>query len=115
MSTRLQWARLAELPILRIWWEDEDGELVNFASGVTAWELKIGPLDEPALLTKTSGIVGAAGSGTEDDGEPNVTATWAIDDLDIEPGIYTLQIKATFGLLGDRMLQCPIRIGSVVL
>lgn len=115
MANSLQWARKAELPILRIWWESEDGDLIDFSSGVTAWELKIGELDEEALLTKIDGFVGAAGSGNEQNGTPNVTVTWGAGQLDITPGTYTLQVKATLGSLGDRYLQAPVHIGAVVL
>lgn len=115
MPSKLQWARKAELPILRIWWLDEDEQLIDFSSGVSAWELKIGQLGYPALLTKTDGFTGYAGSGVEPTGQPNLTVTWGDGQLDIAPGTYTLQIKATFGALGDRFLQAPVHIGNVVL
>lgn len=115
MTTRLQWTSESELPYLRIWWEDEDGNLVDFSAGVTAWLLRIGNLGESALLEKTTGITGYAGSGTEPDGNPNVVVTWQPGELNITPGTYTLQIFATFGALGQRALQTPINIGRVVL
>lgn len=114
MATRLEWARNAELPILRIWWLDEDRQLIDFSTGVVDWELKIGQLNNPALLTKTTDITGAAGSGDEHTGTPNVTVTWDQGDLDIQPGTYTLQLVANY-VAGQRTLQAPVHIGAIVL
>ena len=44
--------------------------------------LKVKPLDDSAtLITKTAGITGDAGTGTENDGTPNLTVSWAAGEL----------------------------------
>lgn len=110
MASRLQWHRNAELPQLRIWWEDDDGVLVDFTAGVASWEVRIGDAGGYAKLVKTSGIIGSAGSGTESSGTPNVTIDWAPGELDIEPDVYTIQVTAQYVGSSDRVMTAPLRI-----
>lgn len=102
----------AERPALEMWIQDDDGTLIDFSSGYT-FELKIGATGSAALLTKTTGITGAVGSGTEPTGTPNVSVAWAAGELDITPGAYGLQLTATTGGL-DRVFTTPIRITGVI-
>lgn len=84
------------LPALSIFWR-ENGQLVTgLASGHT-FELKIASLDDgTVLVTKTTGIVGQAGSGFQPLGTPNVVVQWAAGDLaDLTPGTYRAQLKIT--------------------
>ena len=64
----LRYHRTAELPELAMWLEDDAGALIDFSSG-WSFELKIGTPGSPALLTKTTGIAGAVGAGSEPDGD----------------------------------------------
>jgi len=90
----LGWSTNAEDPNLEIWWTDDAGDLIDFSSGYT-WSLKIGPHGGAALITKTTGIVGAAGAGTAPTGTPNVVVTWAAGELNITPGRYRLELTPT--------------------
>ena len=102
----------AERPALSLWLHDDDGDLIDFSSGYT-FEFKIGSPGETAALTKTTGIAGAAGAGTEPDGTPNVTVTWAEDELDLTPGTYGWQLKATTSSL-DRFFVGVLTILDVI-
>ncbi len=102
----------AERPALELWIQDDDGTLIDFSSGYT-FTLKIGNTGDTALLTKSTSITGAAGSGTEPTGTPNLTIAWAAGELDITPGTYTLQLTATTTGL-DRVFTTPIRITGVI-
>ena len=82
---------------LQIWWTIS-GALVNFTSGYT-FTLKLALESTPAtvIFTKTTGFTGAAGSGTAQDGTPNLTVAWAttgeLNDLTREKA-YRLEIVA---------------------
>lgn len=111
--TPITYYKNAEAPTLNLWWYSDDGTLVDFSSGVSGWQLKIGQYGETAVLTKTTGITGAAGSGTDPDGTPNVVVVWSAGDLNVTPGHYVLQLTATT-TAGDRVLTAPIRIYNTV-
>lgn len=110
--TTLRYARSAERPALKLWLLDEDGTLIDFSSGYT-FSFKIGSLGTAALLTKTSGIIGAAGAGAEPTGTPNVTVTWTAGELNLNPGTYAWQLTATTSSL-DRVFQGSIVIIDVI-
>ena len=101
MSGPLRYYQGAERPALKLWLQDDDGTLIDFSSGYT-FTLKIGLTGQPALLTKTTGIVGAVGAGVEPTGTPNVTVTWTAGELAITPGAYSWALTATTGGL-DRI------------
>ena len=103
----------AENPSTRIWWEDDDGTLVDL-SAVSTWQLKIGNPGETALVTKTNGMTGAAGAGVEPSGTPNLVIVWSSGDLDIDPGHYVLQVKAGPST-SDRVLVAPFWVNATVL
>jgi len=113
MSQRIAYIRSAEKPDLQVWWYDDDGNLVDFSSGVVSWSLKIGQVGQAAALTKTTGITGAAGSGTPGSGTPNVAIVWATNELNLTPGAYTLQLNCVT-TDGDRVEQVPIEIRGVI-
>ena len=96
MSGPLRYYQGAERPALKLWLQDDDGTLIDFSTGYT-FELKIGLAGQAALLTKTAGIVGAAGAGVEPTGTPNVTVSWTSGELAITVGAYSWQLKATTG------------------
>jgi hypothetical protein len=51
-------------------------------------------LDDTVALNKVAGVVGGDGST-----EPNVTATWAVAELNIDAGFYYVKLQ---GLIGGR-------------
>lgn len=110
--TPITYYKNAEDPTMRLWWYDDDGTLVNL-SAVTSWSLKIGQYGETALLSKTSGITGAAGSGVDPTGVPNVVVVWAAGDLNVAAGAYVMQLVATSSGR-DRTMTAPFRILNTV-
>lgn len=109
----ISYATTAERPALDLWILDKDGTLIDLSSGYT-FTVKIGGPGSTALLTKTSGITGAAGSGVEPTGTPNLVIAWTTGELAITPGAYTLQVTATDGSSLDRHYSRPIEITKVV-
>jgi hypothetical protein len=109
---RVSYHSTADRPALELWLQDDDGNLIDFSSGYT-FVFKIGVPGSTALLTKSSGIAGAAGAGTEPTGTPNVVITWTAGELAIAAGIYTGQLTATTSSL-DRVFTFPFEIVSVV-
>lgn len=106
--------KTAERPAIQLWIRDSNGNLIDFSSGYT-FTFKIGYPGRTALLTKTTGIVGAAGAGVEPSGTPNVVISPIAGELDIAKGkAYTGQLTATTGGL-DRLYLFPVEIVDVVL
>jgi hypothetical protein len=110
--TTVAYHRTAERPSLEIWWLSDAGALIDFSAGYT-FALKLGSQGSAAILTKTSGIVGAVGAGTEPGGTPNVLVTWSAGELDIAPGTYLAQLTATTGGL-DRVKTFSFTVIDVV-
>lgn len=108
----ISYYKTAERPSLELWLVDDAGDLIDLSSGYT-FSLKIGEPGSAALLTKTSGITGAAGAGTEPDGTPNVTVAWTAGELALTPGVYVAQLTATTSSL-DRVWTFPIQILDVI-
>lgn len=63
----------SELPDDAFDWTDAQGDLIDFSSGWT-FSVEVGFPGQDAVLTKTSGITGAATS-------PNITISWAAGEL----------------------------------
>jgi hypothetical protein len=77
-----------ELDDLHVSWPDpRTGQPRDFSGGLWAFEFKVGDLDSVAVLTKTTGITGAATF-------PNVVIAFAPDELNIAAKNYTGQVKA---------------------
>ena len=108
----LRYKKTAERPAAKLWLQDDDGTLINFSSGYT-FSFKIGYHGQAALLTKTSGIAGDAGSGTEPTGTPNVTITWTAGELNLSAGIYSWELTATTGGL-DRVFSGTFVVEDVI-
>jgi hypothetical protein len=109
----LVYVRTAERPDLKLWIEDDDGALIDFSSGYT-FAFKLGHLGAAAVFTKTTGITGAAGSGTAPSGTPNVTITFSAAELDsVTAGKLKWQLRATTGGL-DRVYQGDFVIRDVI-
>jgi hypothetical protein len=103
----------AERPDLKFWLLDDDGELIDFSTGYS-YTFKIGTLGSAAVFTKTSGITGSAGSGTEPTGEPNILMTFVAGELAaVPPRSYRWQLVATSSSL-DRVFQGRIEIRNVI-
>lgn len=115
-TKKLHYYRTAELPDIRLWLTDDDGNLVNFATGYT-FVFKLGRPGRTATFTKTTGITGAAGSGVEPPGVgvPNVTLTLAAAELDgLAVGNSTWQVRATSGGL-DLIYQGAFGLHDAIL
>ena len=113
MSSRLVYFRTAERPDIQLWLLDEDGVLVDFTGQSLEWRL--GYPGRAALLVNTTGLTGAAGSGTETAGVPNVTVTFAAGELDAVPAGESLwQLRAMSGGL-DRVYQGVILIKEPII
>lgn len=84
-----QYIQGADIPDLTVTWYDQNGNLIDFSTGWT-FALKIGNPGSTALVTKTTGIAGAAT-------DPNVTVTWATSgELNtLATGTYAGHLKAT--------------------
>lgn len=105
-SERLEYHRTAERPALEFWLQDADGDLLDLATGST-FEFKLGTIDGGPVtaFTKTTGITGATGTGTEYAGTPNVTIAFVAGELDpVAAGTYTWQLRVTTSGL-DRVYQ----------
>lgn len=110
----LAYYRTADRPDIRLWLLDDDGTLVDFSSGYT-FAFKIGIRGQAADLSKTTGITGAAGAGTEPTGTPNATISFDAGELDaLTAGRYYWQLRATTGGL-DRVYQGVLEISDVIL
>ena len=114
MASVLRYYRTAERPDLRFWLLDDDGDLVDMSTGYT-FSFKLGQPGEAAEFTKTSGITGAAGAGTESSGTPNVTITFTAAELDgLTVGTTIWQLRATSGGV-DRLYQGQFAVHDVIL
>jgi hypothetical protein len=75
---------------------------------------KIGLRGSAALFTKSTGITGAAGAGTEDTGTPNVTVAFTAAELDgVTAGKWLWQLRATSSSL-DRIFDGPLTLLDVI-
>ena len=113
MSTALSYAKSAERPAAEFWLFDDDGTLIDLSTGSPTFSFKIGHLGSAAVLTKTSGIAGAAGAGTEPDGTPNCVVTWTTGELNLTPGRYAWQLTINTSSL-DRVFYGSITILDVI-
>lgn len=113
MTQKLSYRSTAERPAAELWLYDDDGSLIDFSGVGWTFVAKVGNVGSTALLTKSSGITGAAGAGSEPDGTPNVVITWSAGELAIAAGSYVLQLTATTGGL-DRVFVFPFEILPVV-
>lgn len=113
MSSTLRIKQTAARPVIELWLRDKNSSLIDFSSGYT-FSFKIGNAGSTAALTKTSGISGAAGSGDEPDGTPNVTITPSAGEFSsLTPGPYEWQLTATTSSL-PRVFGGTIDILSVI-
>ncbi len=109
---RITYVKTADRPALKIWYYDDDGTLLDCSSGYT-FSLKVGTRGSAAVLTKTTNITGAAGSGVEPTGTPNITVTWAAGELALTPGSYVAQLTLTNSSL-DRVIEFDLTIVDVI-
>lgn len=113
MSNVLTYYRTAEYPDILLWLQDDDGNLIDFSSGWT-FTFKLGSRGSTATFTKTSNITGAAGSGVEPSGTPNVSLLFVAAELDaVAAGPYTWQLRATNGTR-DRVFQGRFTLIDVI-
>ncbi|HMI49268.1 MAG TPA: hypothetical protein VK481_11395 [Gemmatimonadaceae bacterium] len=107
MGSKLSYRWGSLRPVGELWLFDDDGSLIDFSTGY-AFELKVGLIGSAALLTKTTGITGAAGAGTEPTGTPNITLTWAGTETQIgastDSATYAWMLTATISSLPRRFV-----------
>lgn len=103
-SGDLTYYRTAERPALELWLLDGNDALIDFTTGHT-FEFKLGSEGSAAAFTKSTGITGAAGSGGELGGTPNVTITFSPDELVLAAGTYLWQLRASAPGSLDRVYQ----------
>jgi hypothetical protein len=109
----LRYYRTAERPDIRLWLADSNGNLIDFSTGYT-FQFKLGNPGTAADFTKTTGITGAAGSGIEPTGTPNITLSFTAAELDgLTAGACLWQLRATTGGL-DRFFQGPFHLHDVI-
>jgi hypothetical protein len=113
MSGSLRYHQGAERPAAKLWLRDDDSTLIDFSTGYT-FTYRIGAPGQAALLNKTTGITGTAGAGTEPTGTPNITITWTAGELNLTPGAYQWQLRATTTSL-DRIFAGTITILADIL
>lgn len=94
--SELVYLTTSEYPSVQLTWNDSNGNLINFASGYTFTVIL--SKNSTAVLTKTSGIVGAATA-------PNITINWAVGELDIAAGNYSMYVIARDGASKDRVFN----------
>jgi hypothetical protein len=112
MPNTLHLTRTGERPDIRLWLLDDDGSLVNMTG--YSFVFKLGQPGSAATFTKSTGITGAAGSGTEDNGVPNVVMTFTAAELDgLVPGSTTWQLRCTSGGL-DRPYKGACVVEDVI-
>jgi hypothetical protein len=109
----LTYYRTAERPALQFWLEDEAGALIDFTTGYS-FVFKLGYEGAAAVFTKASGITGAAGSGTELAGIPNVTIAFTPDELVLPAATYRWQLRASAPGSLDRVYQGLLRLLDVI-
>lgn len=111
--TGIVYYRTAERPDIQLWLTDRTGTLIDFSSGYT-FAFKVGTPGTAALFTKTTGITGAAGSGTETSGTPNVTIQFTAGELDsLAKRKTSWQLRATVGSI-DRVFQGSFEVKDVI-
>lgn len=112
MTTALHYpSPLASLPDAQFTWLDHDGTPIDFTSGYL-FRVTVGRPPEPAVITKTSNIIGSASSTMRD---PNLTVVWQPNELSVlTPGIWYFQITATEINSGgkQRILSGSLKIDS---
>lgn len=113
MSKHLDFWKTVERPDKRMWIRDSAGTLIDF-SGYT-FSFKLGAIGAAASFTKTSGITGAAGSGVEPTGTPNVTLSFSANELDsLVPGEYAWQLRTTTGSLDRGMYEGTATVHDII-
>lgn len=102
----LEYHQKAEEPPAGFWLRNSGGNLINFAGGWT-FTLHIGKSRTTPLVSKTSNIAGAAGSGEAPDGVPNITVTWDAGELDLATGTYRWWLYCRHDVNRDRVFEGP--------
>ena len=98
MSTRtVSYTAGSNRPVTSLWLTDDNDALIDLSTGYT-FTVRVGT-GNVLTFAKTSGITGAAGSGTETSGTANLTITWATSGelIALTPGRYQMDVVATDG------------------
>jgi len=101
MARSFEYERSAELPGLTLPWEEQltatTWANLDLSTGYT-FTLRLVDSDNVDVLTKTTNITGADGS---------VVVAWAVGDLDLTPGTYTLRLSALETGTGKNRTHSP--------
>jgi hypothetical protein len=89
-------------------WLTANGTLVDLSVGYDL-SLIVGK-NGASLFDKTDGLTGAVGAMTPPFGTPNLTIAWDVDELDLPPGRYTIQVQARNGDSLDYRWTVPLSI-----
>jgi hypothetical protein len=89
-------------------WLTANGSLVGLSTGYDL-SVIVGK-NGTSLFEKTNGLTGAVGEGTAPFGTPNLTIAWDVDELDLPPGRYTIQVQARNGDDLDYRWTVPLDI-----
>lgn len=104
MSYKLSYHYAAERPTIQLWILNAQRELMDLSTGYT-FSFRVGGTYASPLLTKTSGITGAVGSGVEPSGTPNVVISWSAGEitagLGSQRGTYPCWLTLTTGTADD--------------
>ena len=106
MSFHLTYNQGVTTPSAKLWIYDDDGTLLDL-SAASGFVVKIGARKQAAKLSKSAGIAGAVGAGTEPTGTPNLVITWSGTELNIAPGTWLIQVSMSSGA---RMWEGEIEI-----
>lgn len=96
MSRTFTYKEGATVPNIELWWRDSAGDLIDFASGYTFTVTVATDELTTAEINTTAGVTGAAGTGTESEGTPNVTISPSgigLDDLEVPSGCRDVQFE----------------------
>lgn len=110
MSVPAVYYKGAELPDLHLTWEDENGDVINFAAGWTFVVKVAREGSTTASFTKSTGVTGAASA-------PNVIVEWATSaELStLAAGRYVVQVVASRNSDSkDRYFQGPLEVRSSI-
>jgi hypothetical protein len=104
---RMVYSAHAADPAGGIWWTTRAGTLIDYTGYTFTAKITAGGT---TVLTKTTGITGSAGSGTNPTGTPNIVIEWGDDELDVTPGDYYLELTPRISGRNRNPIKIPVRI-----
>lgn len=111
------YAQAATRPSLDLWLFDTNWTLIDLSAGYS-FSSRLGDRGVAAVKEKTTGFVGAVGSGRPGiaGAIPNLRITWSPGDLDVTPDEYELMIICDAGGGNNpRYFFTNLEIGAIIL